>query len=551
MIGKNAKIQNNSPCFTVAASHTILTTEDMATGVCVPTGGSHGIVVNAGLEDVRIIGIEFDGTGQVTGDGIHFNGAITDFQIVDNYFHDLDGSGIEFGGTITNNLGIQGNLFKNNFDVAIAATVPVDAQFNNWNSKTVITLANVDTSNWTFADLSLVSSGTPWTNQVVSGQTISYAVKANLQNVKGAEFTLNFPANLAYTSSTPGAIFDNEYVTAGAGTLLFKLYNLASAAESGDNVTLFTVTFTANATGSANLTFDAATDKFSMVPTSEISPSTNVYANSLTNGTVNVITLPTLTWVDAFPTYAAGIPQAFTLTVTNGTGGTFTPVLSFTGTGITVGGNTTVSTLASGESTVLNLTITFANPGAQSVVVNLTDPAATPATTVLATLTHDVTVNANFTVTGTISMQGRTFRGGVPVLLTNLGLEPYGPFPGTSTNVLGNNLLITNVAQANYSFITDQDRYLDVIAANNKSIAITGNKTITALELKGGDANDDNEIEVGDAGIIGGVYGQSGNLQADVNYSGKVDIFDLALVGGNYGLTSVTAYGIGDLIWIP
>ena len=420
LVGKGTHIQNNSPCFVIGASFTTIAAPEKLGATCTPTNTSNGIDVAAGLENIIIQNFEFDGTGQATGDGIHFAGAVNGVQIVDNYFHDLDGSGIEFVGAVTNNQGIQGNLFQHNGAAAIVSGAAVDAQFNNWDSKTAVTLDNVDTSNWTFADLSLVSSGTPWTNQVVSGQTISYAVKANLQNVKGVEFTLNLPTNLAYTSSIPGAIFDNQTVTPGTGTLLFKLYNLASAAVSGDNVTLFTVTFTANATGPANLTFDAATDKFSMVPTTEIAPSNNVYANALTNGTVNVINLPTLTWTDAFTTYAAGFPQEFTLKVNNPTtGGTFTATeLGFVlPAGATLKywdgdsyelqvGNFVIGALnPNGLDAIYKFQITFANAGSPSTTVNLLD---TVAVTTLASVTKVSTVNANFTVTGTISMQGRT-----------------------------------------------------------------------------------------------------------------------------------------------
>lgn len=561
LVGKGTHIQNNSPCFVITASDTTIAAPEKLGATCTPTSTSNGIDVAAGLENIIIQNFEFDGTGQVTGDGIHFAGAVNGVQIVDNYFHDLDGSGIEFEGAVTNNQGIQGNLFINNGAPAIVSSAAVDAQFNNWDSKTAVTLENVNTGNWTFADLSLVSSGTPWVNQVVSGQNITYVVKANLRNVKGAEFTLNFPSNLGYFSSTPGAVFDNESVTPGTGTLLFKLYNLASAAVNGDNVTLFTVTFTANATGSANLTFDAATDKFSMVPTTAVAPSTNVYANALTNGTVNVITLPTLSWVDAFPTYAAGFPQEFTLKVNNPiTGGIFTATeLGFDlPAGATLKywdgdsyemqiGNFVIGALTpNGLDSIYQFQITFANAGSPSTTVNLLD---TGAITTLASVTKVSTVNANFSVTGTVSMQGRTFRGGVNVVLTALNLAPYGPFPGETTNFLSDNLVITNVAAAEYEFTTNQPRYLNVNDTLDKHFTITNaNVILPALELKGGNAIwTDNVIDVLDASEVGTHYGLPDNIDADVNFSGKVDIFDLALVGGNYNLTSATAYDS----WLP
>ena len=117
----------------------------------------------------------------------------------------------------------------------------------------------------------------------------------------------------------------------------------------------------------------------------------------------------------------------------------------------------------------------------------------------------------------------------------------------------GNNLVITNVAMETYLFTTVQPRYLDVIPANNKQIVVNGNKTLSALELKGGDVDHNNLIGGGDASIVGTQYGTAGTGEnnGDANFSGKVDIFDLALVGGNYLLTSETAYGVGNNIWVP
>jgi len=63
--------------------------------------------------------------------------------------------------------------------------------------------------------------------------------------------------------------------------------------------------------------------------------------------------------------------------------------------------------------------------------------------------------------------------------------------------------------------------------------------------LRGGNVDNDEEIGLADAGIIGGVYGSTGDPQlitADANFDGRVNILDLALVGGNYLLTTATAY---------
>ena len=61
---------------------------------------------------------------------------------------------------------------------------------------------------------------------------------------------------------------------------------------------------------------------------------------------------------------------------------------------------------------------------------------------------------------------------------------------------------------------------------------------LSTLVLLGGDANDNNEIGIGDASIIGGQYGNSGSgitmPKADINADDVVDILDLVIMGGNF-----------------
>ena len=102
---------------------------------------------------------------------------------------------------------------------------------------------------------------------------------------------------------------------------------------------------------------------------------------------------------------------------------------------------------------------------------------------------------------------------------------------------------------------TNQERYLDVTVYLNKTInLLTPDYFITALELKAGDADDSNKIDVSDAGIVGGAYGTGSDVRGDVNFDGKFNIQDLALVGGNYGYdTSVTGTDLTNpyLTWVP
>jgi hypothetical protein len=68
--------------------------------------------------------------------------------------------------------------------------------------------------------------------------------------------------------------------------------------------------------------------------------------------------------------------------------------------------------------------------------------------------------------------------------------------------------------------------------------------SLGTVVLLGGDATDDNQIDINDAACIGGQYGSNspascgGSGSADVNGDGRVDLLDLVLMGGNYGLNS-------------
>ena len=201
-------------------------------GKCPPTGDLDGIVVNAGVQGLRIVGIEIDGSDSTgSGDGIHFEGAITDFQIVDNYIHDLDGSAIEF--TVApdgETMDIQGNLFKAVASPAIKVPTDLDpdlhATYNSWGTLAAPTIPDVTTDPNTHVKVFVESSGTPWANQVVAGSTITYTVKAELKNITGAELVLLYPEGI--TAGTPtistGNPFDTKNVSLDANNRKISFY---------------------------------------------------------------------------------------------------------------------------------------------------------------------------------------------------------------------------------------------------------------------------------------------------------------------------------------
>ena len=190
-------------------------------------------------------------------------------------------------------------------------------------------------------------------------------------------------------------------------------------------------------------------------------------------------------------------------------------------------------------------TITFPvtyTAGTADISVSLYDRDTVAAPSPLATLSmEDVVVYANVaSVTGTVSMQGRTYRGGVQMTLT--AAFGFGPYTVTSIDQISGNLVFSNLASGIYTITTNQARYLDITADMNKIIDVTSDTLNTALELKGGDANDDQNVNLGDASAIGSNYGATGDINADVNFSGRVDVFDLAMVGGNFTLNAANAY---------
>jgi len=301
--------------------------------------------------------------------------------------------------------------------------------------------------------------------------------------------------------------------------------------------------------------------------------STNLFAAALTDSTVDVIALPL---IDIVPvtgqTYVAGLPIEFNILVSNANGGNFTDLQLDFGTlpagallqYCTAGNPCTTWAAVTDPMTIGDLApdagaitpalplfrITYVNPVTHVLSVNLMDlsPVSPDPDFQLATTSETFTVAGNFTVTGTFSMEGRSTRAGIPVTLTyQPGLMAYVPLPGTTIDQISFNLTIGGVNGGNWLLTTNQARYLDVIVANNKLVAVDGNETLITLKLKGGDANDDNVVSVGDAGIVGGAYG-IGTItsQGDVNFDNKVNVQDLALVGSNYNVTSEAAYGVGN-----
>jgi hypothetical protein len=275
-----------------------------------------------------------------------------------------------------------------------------------------------------------------------------------------------------------------------------------------------------------------------------------------------VFTKPTISSDDIVGPYTANVDQEFTLAIDNVDldMAAYTPIMtSFnvlfdfpSGTVITYSssdhtcdetGCELIWISLSGGSNSRTFTVNF--PGAYSgpVSATLVDVNSNPDRS-LATNSWIATIYSNNTLSGTIRTQGRTNWGGITMTLDGTAFD----YTEVSLDQTGSNIFFTDVADGTYVITVIQARYLDVTAALNKTFVVpTDGSVLPLLYLYGGDADDDNAIDIGDASIIGGTYGDAGDLAGDVNFDGVVNLQDLALVGGNYGLTSATAYSA----WLP
>lgn len=317
-------IQNNSPCFEVNEDNVTIEAETFGGAKCVPTHGDHGIEVNDGVKNLVVNGVVIDGEGQDTGDGIHFLGAITDVIIANSQFLNLDGDGIEFTAQPAGVVEIQGNLFKGNAGLGInAGGSTVNAEYNSWGANVAPVVgepngitAGVDADPYTYAALSMTSTGTPWLNQVVKDNEITYTVFGEFTNVMGTEFTLAYdPAKLQVVGTQLLETFESETIdTATAGKVAYHGHQMENSALTMQKA-LFTVTFKALATGEHALDLVEATDVFTMAP--EYGSTNLVYADSLTDGIVKVFALPALTSNNIAGPYVVGVQQEFQVTLDN------------------------------------------------------------------------------------------------------------------------------------------------------------------------------------------------------------------------------------------
>jgi hypothetical protein len=143
------------------------------------------------------------------------------------------------------------------------------------------------------------------------------------------------------------------------------------------------------------------------------------------------------------------------------------------------------------------------------------------------------------TISGSVDLQGRADESGGTVTVSNaigyLRTEPITAIDGSWS--------ISGIPVGGYQVNIEMPRYLDGqkgSAGSGVTVTSGGTTTLNKVKLLGGDANDDDVVDISDGAIIGGMFGVTGpsDARADINNDGIVDIADLVLFGGNYTWTS-------------
>ena len=156
---------------------------------------------------------------------------------------------------------------------------------------------------------------------------------------------------------------------------------------------------------------------------------------------------------------------------------------------------------------------------------------------------------------GFVDLQGRQTEAGASVKVYNQAAKTGAVQHAQATSAAGGGYTTTYLTPrvmtvgTTYWVIIDRPLFLATTAAaatdygHSKPLLTRPTTALSTVILLGGDATDDEIVDVSDASCIGGAYGGSpvscgGVGNADVNEDGIVDILDLSLMGGNYSKTS-------------
>jgi hypothetical protein len=191
-------------------------------------------------------------------------------------------------------------------------------------------------------------------------------------------------------------------------------------------------------------------------------------------------------------------------------------------------------------------TFTFSAVGPGTTTINCEPLAATRDGTQLsiAPLSGPITVGATIErktmqVNGSATYQGRKTHSNIVISLLSL------PDNEVTTNGSGQ-FGMNGLAQGNYTLQADQALYLP----SCQTLIIIPGETVTLAStvLAGGDTDDNGQIKINDATLIGSNFGLSDttptppNPQADINADGRINVLDLTILASNFGKEGCQAW---------
>ena len=478
-----------SPAFTVSADDVTLD------GLVLDGGGGSdpGILVQDTSDDLVDNLIVQNCEIRGWADGIEVASHVTNLKVVANWFHDNTDAGLQInsGKTVGGATGkIEGNLFKANGGNGIqndGTTDPLDAEYNSWGHLAGPAWGDgissqVDADPWTFAEVFVdVDPDTLATTRTVTeDDAFDVAVKVDAAGLYGVHYTLTYSDTLlTLTGTTDGA---------------FKGANGFCHTDTAAGVVDAFCT-RQNPDGDA----DGA-----------------------------AITITTLHFTADLPGIAGTEDGPWT-------------------------NYFDVSTLASDLSAgARNGIKVFVNNG------GFGDPSGQGLRTITDADDGQILINGLANYTGYVDLQGRTKDNGATVEVYNQQETSGATLYANATTATSGAYTTAYVSPhqlvvgTTYWFQADANLYLPttvkypVLATNFAHSKLLDNRPLTTLDtvtLRGGDATNDDVVDILDATCIGGDFGGPPDVcgttgTSDVNNDGIVDILDLVLMGGNYGLTS-------------
>ncbi len=471
-----------SPFLTVAAADVIV-----QNGTLDGLGSADpAILIQAGGDNFTMQDVEVTGWE----DGIQVAASVTSLKVVSNWIHSNTDAGLQIdsGVTIGGITTIEGNLFKVNGGNGI--------QNNSGNS------LMADYNSW--GDINGAANGDGISADVVA---VPYTY---------AEFFMDM---------APDALATSVNVASG------QTFDVALKA---DAVNLYGLSF--------RLTYDPAVLTYDSIVFSSPWDSGCSVIGSLPAGEINYFCSPT-------------------------------PATAWTATAASGSADGTIATLRFIESDpsssnaawpsyidIDHVNSTAGSVGGIKVFVNnagYNDPSTAPNRGDI-TDTDDGRINLSANFTGFIDLQGRANDSGATISVYDQAVKASALYLAFGTSSAGGGYTTAYnpshelVLSTAYSLTVDAPLYLPTTAvadtdyAHNHLLDAQPLTTLSTIILLGGDATNDDYIDVLDAACIGGDYhnptptcsGGGAGEESDVNADGIVDILDLTLMGGNWHLGS-------------